>query len=82
MFAQGQKWHLKLKVDVGELENKHLLEEIAAFEKAHFEAAPGGASKFLPALNEGASPALMQIVGPEASRLYGALSVLSDQDPI
>jgi len=33
LLTQAEKWHLKLDCDVSELENRDLLEQIAAFEK-------------------------------------------------
>uniref|UniRef100_A0A8C6RFN5 Leucine zipper transcription factor-like protein 1 n=1 Tax=Nannospalax galili TaxID=1026970 RepID=A0A8C6RFN5_NANGA len=36
LFLQGEKWYLKLKIDISELENRELLEQVAEFEKAEF----------------------------------------------
>ncbi|KAM5315238.1 leucine zipper transcription factor-like protein 1 [Glossophaga mutica] len=36
LFAQAEKWYLKLQTDVSELENRELLEQVAEFEKAEF----------------------------------------------
>uniref|UniRef100_A0A2K5BUH2 Leucine zipper transcription factor-like protein 1 n=1 Tax=Aotus nancymaae TaxID=37293 RepID=A0A2K5BUH2_AOTNA len=34
LFAQAEKWYLKLQTDISELENRELLEQVAEFEKA------------------------------------------------
>lgn len=36
LFAQAEKWYLKLQTDISELENRELLEQVAEFEKAEF----------------------------------------------
>ncbi|XP_012885750.1 PREDICTED: leucine zipper transcription factor-like protein 1 [Dipodomys ordii] len=36
LFAQAEKWYLKLQTDVSELENRELLEQVAEFEKSEF----------------------------------------------
>ncbi|XP_075403346.1 leucine zipper transcription factor-like protein 1 [Tenrec ecaudatus] len=39
LFAQAEKWYLKLQTDISELENRELLEQVAEFEKAEFASA-------------------------------------------
>ncbi|XP_005383523.1 PREDICTED: leucine zipper transcription factor-like protein 1 isoform X2 [Chinchilla lanigera] len=36
LFEQAERWYLKLRTDVSELENRELLEQVAEFEKAEF----------------------------------------------
>ncbi|KAM8758618.1 leucine zipper transcription factor-like protein 1 isoform 1-T1 [Rhynchonycteris naso] len=36
LFAQAEKWYLKLQTDISELENRELLEQVVEFEKAEF----------------------------------------------
>ncbi|XP_075441471.1 leucine zipper transcription factor-like protein 1 [Ascaphus truei] len=72
LFAQAEKWYLKLQTDISELENRELLEKVAEFEKAEFTSSSKKASaelmkpKLAP-LNEGGSS---ELLNKEIGRLH------------
>ncbi|KAG8547271.1 hypothetical protein GDO81_028705 [Engystomops pustulosus] len=42
LFSQAQHWHLRLHTDISELENRHLLEQVAELEKSQEPGATAG----------------------------------------
>ncbi|XP_066436046.1 leucine zipper transcription factor-like protein 1 [Eleutherodactylus coqui] len=53
LFSQAERWHLRLHTDVSELENRQLLEQVAALEQNPEPAARGPQSRLAP-LGDGA----------------------------
>lgn len=71
LFEQAERWYLKLRTDVSELENRELLEQVAEFEKAEFTSSrkkpiiDATKPKLVP-LNEGGTA---ELLNKEISRL-------------
>ncbi|XP_004640733.2 leucine zipper transcription factor-like protein 1 [Octodon degus] len=71
LFEQAERWYLKLRTDVSELENRELLEQVAEFEKAEFTSSrkkpilDATRPKLVP-LNEGGTA---ELLNKEISRL-------------
>lgn len=88
LLTQAQNWHLKLICDVSELENRELLEQIAAFEEKELSLSPshheGSKMKLKPIEQTGAGGS--DLLKMEIERLKGEnknlLSVVHKQEGV
>ncbi|KAG1654921.1 Leucine zipper transcription factor-like protein 1 [Nymphon striatum] len=80
MFEQGEKWHLKLQVDISQLENRELLDKIKKFEDLEFDGKNQPSSPFktkLEPIEQAMGP--VELLNLEIQRLNEKNKILTER---